>query len=379
MLDNGELQELSELMYADQPDHVRSAGGPWAGVARAVERTLAVLEDGHRKLAEMWRSPAGAAYLAEMSRVVDAMRATSEAARHNDQVMSAAADALDGKQKDFAVLTTAPIPEDARERYARAIVNALDESYQQAVANFRDIPVVAGYDDLERPLFVDQHDQEPSSAGDTDQTSAGQSAQGELSKHLPGWVPFQASDTRPGGSSLVVAGEQTPAAGSGNGPELQGTVGSTPGVTRPEMPVTSSSVWQAGQLPNTDGVQSESAGPFWRPATMYEWKLNGNTPSRSAGSTAPNSRSAHVGATGTGGQAVQPGSLMGGVPVGGSGGAAGNSWKGYRRPLEPFPTSHRHVVQPVIGLVSSEPEAIEVATDYVDDWGNRITIRRPSE
>jgi hypothetical protein len=59
---------------------------------------------------------------------------------------------------------------------------------------------------------------------------------------------------------------------------------------------------------------------------------------------------------------------------------AGQPWQGYRRPSEPFPTGHRHAVPPVIGpppspSPSGEPEPTEIATDYVDGGGNRITIR----
>jgi hypothetical protein len=56
---------------------------------------------------------------------------------------------------------------------------------------------------------------------------------------------------------------------------------------------------------------------------------------------------------------------------------AGQPWQGYRRPPEPFPASHRHAVPPVIGPPpSGEPEPVEIATDYVDEGGNQITIRR---
>jgi hypothetical protein len=70
--------------------------------------------------------------------------------------------------------------------------------------------------------------------------------------------------------------------------------------------------------------------------------------------------------------------VLGEVPVAGSGGAAGRHWQGYRCPPEPFPTSRQHAVPAVIGPSSSgEPEPIEVSTDYVDESGNRVTIRRP--
>lgn len=71
-----------------------------------------------------------------------------------------------------------------------------------------------------------------------------------------------------------------------------------------------------------------------------------------------------------------PGAMVGGVPTGGAGSAGRSGWQGYRRPAERFPTTERTAVAPLIGAVPEEPELI--STDYADEYGNRITIRRPA-
>jgi hypothetical protein len=50
---------------------------------------------------------------------------------------------------------------------------------------------------------------------------------------------------------------------------------------------------------------------------------------------------------------------------------AGRRWKGYRRPLQPFPVSEQRTVPPVIG-----PCPAAERENYIDDGGHQITIRR---
>jgi hypothetical protein len=385
--DVGDLQQLAQLMYADEPGHVRLAGDPWVSVAKVVERALVVLEDGQRKLAEIWRSPAGTAYLAEMGRVVDAMRATSEVARHNDQVMSAAADALEAKQKDFAVLAAAPIPEDARERYAQAIVKSLDEDYQQAVANFHGVPTFSPSFEEERPLATDRQGLSSSSGGRIGSTSTPSPTQAETPKQLPQWVP---SPSREQVSQVSTQGDSrgpAPADDTTSGPALQGVGGHSPAT--PTV-----GAWPSGDAPRpgasfghvpawpSDALTGGTFQPGWRDgAGQPSTRRTAFPPRGSARLVAPEpdgSRgvptSGRIPATG------QPGSVVGGVPVGGSGGSRSRPWSGYRRPPEAFPISPQHAVPPVIAPAGSdEPEPAEVATDYVDDLGNRITIRRPHD
>jgi hypothetical protein len=385
-----DFNESYRLIYADEPDHVRLAGGPWAGIAKVVERATAVLEDGQRKLAEVWRSPGGAAYLAEMGRAVAAMRATSESARHNDQVMSAAADALDGKQKDFAVLSTAPIPADARERYARAIVTSLDEDYQQAVANFYPVQLPGPNLYQDRPLIADGSGSTTSPRGGTSGggsgTGGGSAKTGGTPRNLPTWVPAQPA----GQSSSIVNSGSSPDDATGGGPQLQGIPGggTYPGVgTHPG----------AGTHPG-NGV-SPNAGPGFQPSPeppRASWVGSGpvavpptgpalRSPARSRipstpypegepGSGRPTRAATRAGAGG------QAGAMVGGVPAGLPAGGGQRPWQGYRRPPEKFPTSGRLAVAPIIGSASlAEPEPDQVSTDYEDEHGNRITIRRPRE
>jgi len=376
-------------MYADQPDHLRHAGGPWVGVAKAVEQALAVLEDGQRKLAEVWRSPAGATYLAEMDRVIQAMRATSEAARHNDQVMRTAAETLDAKQKDFAVLAGAPIPEDARQRYARAIVKSLDESYEQAIADFYPVPVLTEYDLQERPLLANESDTTPQqgrrpvgSAGDSSTTTD------QAPTHPPSWVPKQPVGLAGGGYPSTV--DSHPADRSA-GPQLQAIAGgaSYPTDAPPGTgtnPGVDTSIAHGLQVPSGSVgpppgfVAGEAAHPPQaRPAPP---KLR--YPSRSIAYDTPNydaepTTSRPTAAAVRGGRAGQSGAMVGGVPAGLPANGGHRPWQGYRRPLERFPTSQLAVVPPIIGPQSSAgAETNYVTTDYEDEYGNRIMIRRPN-
>jgi hypothetical protein len=396
------FDELLRLIYADQPDHVRSAGGPWAGVARTVERTMAVLEDGQRKLAEVWRSPAGTAYLAEMGRVVDAMRATSEAARHNDQVMSAVADALDARQKDFGVLSRAPIPADARERYARAIVQALDEDYHQAVANFRPVPEFDPRIEEEQPLVHSDKDASSSTVGAGSTSPRPSASGGTTSRRLPSWVPTQPGEQVGQTSRGGDGGGTGTATGVGSGPALQG-VGNTPsafpssvspwpgvdppvGGTSPGAPGASAwdrqpSTWMTPGGP-TGGVTQPVPGPR-DPTGGSPNRGLAQPPRGGAGLISPepggSSGAAISGRSGAAGH----GPLVGGMPVGGFSSSSGRPWSGYRRRPEEFPTNRRHAVPPVIAPTTSVDEEEsgldQVSTDYVDDFGNRITIRRPRD
>ena len=402
------FDELLRLIYADQPDHVRSAGGPWAGVARTVERTMAVLEDGQRKLAEVWRSPAGTAYLAEMGRVVEAMRATSEAARHNDQVMSAVADALDARQKDFGVLSRAPIPADARERYARAIVQALDEDYHQAVANFRPVPEISRRHDKEQPLTNGGQHGSPSSTNgfsSTTATTRSSASGGTTSSGLPSWVPTQPGERVARSSSEGNVGGASAIVDARTGPTLQGVGGGTP--TSPSY----IGPWPDVDSPAAGGIpraENASDGGVWprQPSTWAKpgtptgvvtqppsgWRdLTGGSPTRGpaqpsrggAGLQTPEpGGSAGAAANARPTTAGQHGSVVGGMPIGGSSSSPGRPWSGYRRRPEPFPTSSRHAVPQVIAPAAQDEEESgldEVTTDYVDDLGNRISIRRPRD
>jgi hypothetical protein len=365
---------------------------------------MAVLEDGQRKLAAVWRSPAGATYLAEMGRVVEAMRATSEAARHNDQVMTAAADALDGKQKDFAVLSTAPIPEDARERYARAIVTSLDESYQQAVANFYPVPVYAGDFYQDRPLAAD-------GPGSTESTRAGRSgggsgtggsrtgggsATGGAPRQLPSWVPAKPADQSAGGSTSTDDSGSSPGATVGDGPQLQGRPGDAhpPGSgTYPEggahprggpsaTPTGQSPPGQSWPLPGAGGVGSVSVGiPTQAPPSgpgrrlpIRSWIPGGRYPEGELASNRSATTAARVGA------GSQPGAMVGGMPASVPTSSGQRPWQGYRRPPEPFPTTQQATAPPIIGPATpAEPEPDHITSDYEDEYGNRIMIRRPRD
>jgi hypothetical protein len=361
-----------------------------------------VLEDGQRKLAEVWRSPAGTAYLAEMGRVVEAMRATSEAARHNDQVMSAVADALDARQKDFGVLSRAPMPADARERYARAIVRALDEDYHQAVANFRPVPAIGPSFQYERPLDPTPHDKLPTSNDGSSATTQSSRSIRTTSGRLPSWVPTQPSENlgqtplrgddgsgidaaTEAGPALQSMGRTPPASPSSTGPwpnvdpHVPGRspgAGNIPGADEWSGP----STWSTARAPST-GLSHPTRA--WRDLYGQPSPRGLAQPHRS-GPNLPPEPGASLGnaASGRSPVASQQGSLVGGLPVAGSAGSAGRPWSGYRRRPEPFPSSVRHTVPPVIAPGApeeEEPGPDQVATDYVDDLGNRITIRRPRD
>lgn len=394
--DLGGMQELTRLMYADQPDHLRHAGGPWVGVAKAVEQALAVLEDGQRKLAEVWRSPAGATYLAEMDRVIQAMRATSEAARHNDQVMRTAAETLDAKQKDFAVLAGAPIPEDARQRYARAIVKSLDESYEQAIADFYPVPVLTETPiEEDRPLvphgFENPTTPHGAGAGGSSGTT-GSVGKGGAPRTMPSWVPTQPAGQDTNESRSTVDSGLTVGTAPSGGPQLQGAAGSGtypagahpgtgahPGVgpsVTPDVPVPSGSVRPPSSLGGGEGPDAypPQAPPHTPNSRDPARSRAPGTPTFDAGPTSRRPNTAHAGGGG------QPGAMVGGVPPGLPANGGRHPWQGYRRPLERFPMAKRPVVPPIIGPGSgggSQPDF--VATDYEDEYGNRITIRRPND
>lgn len=400
------FDELLRLIYADQPDHVRSAGGPWAGVARTVERTMAVLEDGQRKLAEVWRSPAGTAYLAEMGRVVEAMRATSEAARHNDQVMSAVADALDARQKDFGVLSRAPMPADARERYARAIVRALDEDYHQAVANFRPVPEIIRRHDKEQPLTADGQHVSPSADGLSSiaTTTESSASGGTTPNELPSWVPTQPGERVARPSSEGDVGGTSAIVDARTGPTLQGVGGSTPTSPSSMGPRPNVDSPAANGIPKAESTPDAGVWPrqppTWAKGTPTGvvtqppsgWRdLTEGSPTRApaqpsrggAGLPTPEpGGSAGAAANVRPTTAGQHGSVVGGMPINGSSSSSGRPWSGYRRRPEPFPTSSRHAVPQVIAPAAQDEEESgldEVTTDYVDDLGNRISIRRPRD
>jgi hypothetical protein len=394
-----DFDELFRLMYAEQPDHVRSAAVPWAAVAKTVERAMAALEDGQRKLAEIWRSPAGTAYLAEMGRVVEAMRATSEAARHNDQVMGAAADALDGKQKDFAALSRAPMPEDARERYARAIVQSLDEDYHQAVSNFRPVPAIGPSFQDERPVVAGRREGSPSSSGGTGAAAGGSPKSSGTSERLPSWVPTQPGEQA--GQERSYRDDGTLSTAAGTGPALQGVGGAS--AAPPQSPGSRSGVEPP---PGTAPTGGEPRPGAW-PGQPTAWTASGtpagamtqpgrrDTAARRSprGLAQPPRGGAGLVMPEQGGQSTvsasgrsaapaagQHGAYVGGLPASGSSATAGRPWSGYRRRPEIFPTSSRHTAPPVIAPADGEePEQDEVATDYIDDLGNRITIRRPRD
>jgi hypothetical protein len=400
-----ELEQLSYLVYADHPEHVRSAGGPWAGVARVVEQTAAVLEGGQVKLAEVWRSPAGQLFLTKMGEVSQAMREVSVVARHNGQVMDAAAEALDAKQKDFAVLSTAPIPQDAREGYARAIVKSLDESYQRAVADFWPVPITTGPIDPEQPLLPSASaytvSRQDAAIGGGSASSGGSArsggSTGTTPQRLPPWVPTQPaavagpedgaqSASTPGGGPRLQGISTGTTSGWGTTPgggwaAAPGGSGGVPGATSgggPSAPSTQVPAAAAGPLPfgagragvGPGGVAPRSVGA--RPSARQQPGL------RTPGTLYPGEaagRPATVTRTG----AVHSGGMLGGVPAGASSAAGRSGWQGYRRPAEPFPISEQAAVAPVIGATpagGAEPEL--VSTDYADDYGNRITIRRPA-
>lgn len=393
-----EFEQLSYLIYVDRPEHVRAAGGPWAGVARVVEQTSVVLEDGQAKLGEVWRSPAGHLYVAKMGEVAKAMREVSAVARHNGQVMDAAADALDAKQKDFAVLSTAPIPSEARESYARAIVGSLNESYQQAVADFRPVPPPPESDiGQDRPTTngpryaSSRHDATFDGGSAFGGSAPSGSSAVTTSKRMPSWVPT------PGTAAAEPVDAPESTMPPGEGPQLQNaTSGTSPDGGWRAMPGGSDSSPAPGGSPRTApnaqppsttaglpfGVGRSSAGPTGvmpgsvggRPPTGQQpWQPGRPGTAKGPYSAEGTARPAPTARAGAG----QPGAMLGGVPTGAAGGAGRSGWQGYRRPAEPFPTSQQTVVAPVIGAAPpEEPEVVN--TDYADEYGNRITIRRPA-
>lgn len=379
---DGGVQDLYQLIYADRPDHIRCAGAPWAGVARAVEQTMAVLDDGRRKLAKVWRSPAGTTYLAEMDRVVEAMRATSQAARHNGQVMDAAADALNGIQKDVSILTTAPVPDDARERFARAIVSSLDDSYQQAIADFHPVPIFDPNIEEGRPFDPDKPGL---SSSPTVGSSGRESAEkGSSSKGLPSWVPTQPSsgtvsptshsESLTEGPRLQSGTVEAPTSTGGHGEALRSERLGRTGTRGPGSPTQPSGDGRIGA--GWPAVLPGAVVPGRMPATPGQPRVPGGTyPAVPTQGTqgATQSRAGHAG---------QRSSMVGGVPVGGATGTREGSpgWCGYRRPSEQFPTSRQYVAPQVITpAVTAEPRPDQVSTDYTDEDGNRITIRRPHD
>jgi hypothetical protein len=70
--------------------------------------------------------------------------------------------------------------------------------------------------------------------------------------------------------------------------------------------------------------------------------------------------------------------MMAGVPAGAPG-PVGTRPNGRAQHVERFPTSPQHAVPPVIGDVPAAPQMAEQAAGYVDEFGNRITIRRPRD
>ncbi len=388
-----DLQEQYRLIYADRPDQIRAAGGPWAGVARTVEQTTAVLEDGRQKLAQIWRSPAGTAYLTEMDRVVEAMRATSQAARYNDQVMSAAADKLDAIQKDTGVLSTAPIPDEAREHWARSIVKTLDDSYQQSIADFQ--PVQMPDSHIRTSSALDPGTPAQTTPNRTSSSAANGSVGSAASAHeaqasgVPSWVPTQPDS----GSQLGSPSHDVPSAG----PQLEGIPGDAstgwggaPGVQsseglRPGVPGAGSTALTPGDSrigPEWAGVPSGALTPIQGRQVPGRSRLPGQSrvPGRAV---AGEPVQAPPGAAQTrAASSSRPGSVIGGMPMGGMPGAPGGSqgWSGYRRPPEPFPTSRRKTAPSVIEpAVEPKPEPAGVSTEYMDEYGNHITIRRPRE
>jgi hypothetical protein len=389
-----ELEMLSYLINADRPEHIRASGSPWPGVARVVEQAAAVLEDGQVRLAEVWRSPAGQLYLSKMGEVTQAMREISVVARHNGQVMDAAADTLDAKQKDFAALSAAPITNDARTGFARAIVASLDESYQQATANFRPVPPPPALIEPEQPLPRNGSSYAPSrqntAVGGGSMPSGG--APSSVPQKLPSWVPTRPSTAGPGTSG--------PALTPGGGPELQGITpgsspadgwgttpggpGSIPGAT-PGGSTTAPGGWApppaaAGRLPFGPG--RAAARPVDMPARSVDPRLPARQrpwpPGRPQTPGAPYpSEAAGRPAGGVRANAGQPGAMLGGIPAGAAGGVGRGGWQGYRRPAERFPTTEQTAVEPVIGTTPAEEPEL-VSTDYADEYGNRITIRRPA-
>jgi hypothetical protein len=398
-----EFEVLSYLVHADRPEHIRASGSPWPGVARVVEQAAAVLEDGQVRLAEVWRSPAGQLYLSKMDEVTQAMREISVVARHNGQVMDAAADTLDAKQKDFAVLSTAPLPSDARESYARAIVASLDESYQQSAANFRPVPPAPnpdiGWDSSGSSYWASRRNSASggeSAAGNgssADTSTAGGSAS-TTPRWPPSWVPTQPDAAGPGNisrSALAPAGgphlQGMPAGpthsggGSAGTPDSPGGMPGTtphggppfpPGAPAPAEPPFSLSPGRAGA--RSGGVPSRPAGSR-SPAGQQPW-LPGR-PGTPGAPYAVEAATVRPGAAGGRAGAGQSGALVGGMPAGAASGAGRSGWHGYRRPPERFPTSEQTAVTPLIGAMpADEPEL--VSTDYADEYGNQITIRRPA-
>jgi len=139
-LDTAGWPRLAALVDADRSDDVRAAGIAWLWIVDAIEAHATVLEDGHRELTPRWRSPAGQDYLARLADAVRALRDTAAVARHNHRVMDAAADELGRAQREIAALAGAPLSEADREQAARAIVGRLDSGYEQAIADFREVP-----------------------------------------------------------------------------------------------------------------------------------------------------------------------------------------------------------------------------------------------
>ncbi|HEU4426247.1 MAG TPA: hypothetical protein VFR67_27225 [Pilimelia sp.] len=137
---NAGWSQLSALVAADRSADVRAAGLAWLWVADAVEAQLAVLEDGRRELASRWHSPAGQEYLGRLSDTVRALRDTAAVARHNQRVMDMAADDLEHAQRELAAVAAGPLSEAERDEAARAVVKGLDSRYEQAIADFREVP-----------------------------------------------------------------------------------------------------------------------------------------------------------------------------------------------------------------------------------------------
>jgi hypothetical protein len=137
-------EQLSAVMGADRSADVRAAGLAWLWVADAVEAQLVVLEQGRRELVPRWRSAAGEEFLARLGETARALRDTAAVARHNHRVMDAAADDLSRAQRDFAAVAAAALPGAERDEAGRAIVRALDGRYEQAIAEFREVPLPPG-------------------------------------------------------------------------------------------------------------------------------------------------------------------------------------------------------------------------------------------
>ena len=57
-----DIQEQYRMIYADRPDQIRAAGGPWSGVARAVEQRFdlrADIDELHRHPVDLPRDRPG--------------------------------------------------------------------------------------------------------------------------------------------------------------------------------------------------------------------------------------------------------------------------------------------------------------------------------